>query len=136
MRYLSLTLISLSMMACSFASDEYDESDGAGYIDIEESEWKHTYDTTYPFTVTSGEIACSVHPVSGREVWFAPQGYTHESYIPTPINRVAVESLEEANMMSDVPYSIKEGVDLGMVVKIGLKLCDEQLQSLDSKNLF
>lgn len=134
-RILYLALL-LSVSACEPIPQEYNEYYGAGFIGADEVLWGFEHTTPYPFTVPYGEISCSTHPVLGREVWFSPKGYTHESYIPTPINRVALDSLKEANMTSNVPYSIKEGADLSTVIKIGLKLCDEQLQSLNSKSLF
>lgn len=74
------------MRYLTFVPENYDDSYGAGYINVDETLWSFEYATPYPFTVSSGEIACSFHPVLGREVWFAPEGYTDEKYIPTPLN--------------------------------------------------
>ncbi len=49
---------------------------------------------------------------------------------------MASKALVEANMTSYVPYGIEEDTDISIDIKIGLKLCDEQTQSLDNKGLF
>lgn len=65
-------------------------------------------------------------------MYFAPKGYTGEKYIPTPLNKAASESLEEASMTPDVPYSIIENSGLNQAIQIGLKICDGRQQSLES----
>ncbi len=131
MRTLTMIVVLFSVSACSFVTEEHNESYGSGYIDISESEWATKYNAPYPFTVPFGEISCGLHPKFGREVYFAPKGYTDEKYIPTPLNQTASKALVEANMTSDVPYTIKEGAALSTAIKIGLKICDEQ-QSLEA----
>lgn len=132
MRSLTMIIGLLSVSACSYIIEDHDDSYGSGYIDISDSEWNAKYDTPYPFTVPFGEISCGIHPKFGREVYFAPKGYTDEKYIPTPLNKAASESLEEANMTPDVPYSIIENSGLNQAIQIGLQICDEQQQSLES----
>lgn len=122
-------LMSLALplvMACTPTIQEYDEYYGAGFINIHEVMWPLEYDTPYPFTVPSGEISCGFDPKHGRTVYFAPAGFTDESYIGTPLNQAASESLKNADMRPNVPYSIKKGTSLDTAIKIGLKLCDEQ----------
>ena len=130
MRFLIIITVLLSISACSFVTEEVDDNYGAGYIDVSESEWSTKYNTPYPFTVPYGEISCGLHPKFGREVYFAPKGYTDEKHIPTPLNQVALKALKESSMTSDVPYSIKENVSLHQVIQIGLKICAEQQHSL------
>ncbi len=102
-----------------------DDLYGAGYIVVDERTWGENYTTPYPFTVPEGEISCGSHPAFGREVYFEPKGYTDESYIGTPLNKSAVDSLNQANMSANVPYSIKENADLSDAIKAGLRVCDE-----------
>lgn len=86
--------------------------------------WGASYDTPYPFT-TSGEISCGIGKF-GREVYFEPEGFTDESRIGTALNKAAAESLREAGMTPNVPYSIKKGANLSKTIEIGLRVCDEQ----------
>ena len=122
----------LTVIACKPVTQEYDEYYGAGFIGVDEFLWSFEYSTPYPFTVPYGEISCSTHPTLGREVWFSPKGYTDEKYIPTPLNQVATSSLEKSKMRSNVPYSVKDNVDLSTAISIGLKLCDEYQDMLDN----
>lgn len=126
----SLTLFLVT--ACAPTTPEYDEYYGAGYIGLNEALWPTEYATPYPFTVPYGEISCGSHPEFGREVYFAPKGFTDESYIGTPLNQAASNSLRHHDMRSNVPYSVKEGADLSTAVEIGLKLCDEYQDLIDS----
>ncbi|WP_227687990.1 hypothetical protein [Psychrobacter immobilis] len=128
----SLTLLLIT--ACAPATPEYDEYYGAGYIGVNEALWPTEYTTPYPFTVPYGEISCGSHPAFGREVYFEPKGYTDESYIGTPLNKSAVDSLRQSNMISNVPYSIKEGADLNEAIEVGLRVCDEYQEKLDFNN--
>lgn len=132
MRSLTMMIALLSVLACSLVTEDYDDSYGAGYVDVNESEWAGKYNTPYPFTVPDGAISCGIDPQFGRTVYFEPFGFTDESYIGTPLNQAAAKTLKHANMRSNVPYSIKAGVDLSVAVNIGLKACDEQQESLKS----
>ena len=98
----------LLVIACTPVTPEHDENYGAGYISVNEALWPTEHATPYPFTVPYGEISCSYHPNFGREVYFTPKGFTDESYIGTPLNRAASNSLNHDNMISNVPYSLKE----------------------------
>lgn len=126
MRYLTMIIALLSVSACSLVKEDYDDSYGSGYVDVNENEWAGKYNTPYPFTVPDGEISCGLHAEFGREVYFAPKGYTDEQYIPTPLNQAASKALEEADMTPDVPYAIKENAGLNQAIQIGLKICNEQ----------
>lgn len=132
MRFLIMITVLLSISACSFVTEEVDDNYGAGYINISESEWVTKYNTPYPFTVPHGEISCTYHPNFGREVYFNSKGFTDESYIGTPLNKSAVYSLRQSDMVSNVPYSIKQDVSLNQAIKLGLKVCDEQKQMLEA----
>lgn len=129
---LSLALL-LTVIACKPVAQEYDEYYGAGFIGVDEVLWSFEYATPYPFTVPYGEISCSYHPNIGREVWFAPKGYTDEKYIPTPLNQVAANSLKSSDMRSNVPYSVKDNVDLSTAISTGLNLCDEYQNLLNRR---
>lgn len=122
----------LSVSACKPIPQEYDEYYGTGFIGVNEALWPTEYTTPYPFTVTYGEISCGSHPTFGREVYFEPHGFTDESYIGTPLNKSAVNSLRQSDMVSNVPYSINEGADLSEAIIIGLKVCDEYQEMLDN----
>lgn len=138
MRYLTMIIALLAVLAvlavsaCSLVTEDYDDSYGAGYVDVNENEWAGKYNTPYPFTVADGEISCGLDPQFGRTVYFEPVGFTDESYIGTPLNQAAAKTLKHADMRSNVPYSIKAGVDLSVAVNIGLKACDEQQEFLKS----
>ena len=120
-----VAVASVAIIGCSSADSE-DDRYGSGFIVVSEATWGKDHTTPYPFTVPEGEISCGSHPAFGREVIFAPKGYTDESYVGTPLNKSAVERLKRSNLISNVPYSIKEGADLSEAIQIGLKLCDEQ----------
>lgn len=115
-------------IGCSSSTAE-DELYGAGFIAVNEQTWGENHTSPYPFTV-AGEISCGSHPEFGHEVYFEPIGYTDESNIGTPLNSSAVDSLNQADMSANVPYSIKEGADLSDAIKVGLRVCDEQQDSL------
>ena len=130
MNKLMLSLSLLLIVACSPVAQEHDDLYGAGFINVNEMQWSLEHSSPYPFTVAYGEISCGFHPAFGREVYFAPEGFTDESYIGTPLNQAAVNALKHDDMRSNVPYSIKTGADLSVAVNIGLKVCDEQQESL------
>lgn len=129
---LTLGLILLSVVACTTSSQEYDEYYGAGFISVSEALWPFEHTTAYPFTVPYGEISCSFHPSFGREIYFVPKDFTDESYIGTPLNKVAAKSLKHNGMISNVPYSIKKGADLKDAIRVGMRVCDEQQDILNS----
>ena len=124
-----IALVPVIAIGCSSDTTE-DDLYGAGYIIVNEQTWGENYTTPYPFTVAEGEISCGSNPVFGREVYFEPKGYTDESYIGTPLNKSAVDSLMQADMSANVPYSIKKNADLSDAIKVGLRVCDEQQDSL------
>lgn len=130
MRFLMIVIALLLVSACSFFTEDHDDNYGAGYINVSESEWGTQHNTAYPFTVPFGEISCGLDVGFGREVYFAPKGYTDEKYISIPLNQAALNSMKAANMVSDVPYAIKEKALLDTAIKIGLNVCDEQRESL------
>lgn len=113
----------LALAAC--ATEQQDDSYGAGFVVVNESTWHINNDTPYPFT-TSGEIACSDHVEFGRGVFFAPKGFTDESYVGTPLNKAAANILKVSGMAPNVPYSVKDGVDLSEAIQLGMRVCDEQ----------
>lgn len=108
----------------------HDEFYGAGFIEVSSATWSSRYTSPYPFTVAAGEIVCSAHPSFGRMVYFMPTGFTDESYIGTPLDQAAANSLKREEISSNVPYSIKKGADLSDAIKIGLQVCDEQQDML------
>ena len=59
-------------------------------------------------------------------MYFEPAGYIDESSIGTPLNKAAAESLKQAGLVPNVPYSIKKGADLSEAREVGLKACDER----------
>ena len=117
-----IAVVPILLIGCN-SSTTKNELYGAGFVVVNEQTWGENYMTPYPFTVAEGEISCGYHPAFGREVYFEPEGYTDESYIGTPLTQSAVDSLEQSNMSSNVPYSIKKGADLREAVEIGLKAC-------------
>ena len=123
MKKLIIILPILALTACTTAKQ--DDSYGAGFVTVNESTWHINNDTPYPFT-TSGEIACSDHVEFGRGVFFAPTGFTDESYVGTPLNKAAANILKVSGITSNVPYSIKKGIDLSEAREVGLRVCDEQ----------
>ena len=124
-----IVVASMSIIGCSPASSE-DETYGSGFVVVSEWAWGVDHTTPYPFTVPKGEISCGFHPEFGREVYFEPVGYTNESNIGTPLNKAAVDSLNQSNMSPNVLYSIKEGADLSEAIQAGLRICDEQSDML------
>lgn len=130
MNKLMLSLSLLLIVACNPVEQEHDDLYGAGFVNVDETQWSLEHSSPYPFTVAYGEISCASHPSFGREVYFAPDGFTDESYIGTPLNHAAINSLKHDGMRSNVPYSIKTGADLSVAVNIGLKVCDEQQEFL------
>lgn len=124
----------LLVIACTPAEPKYDEYYGAGFIGADEVSWSFEHTKPYPFAVPYGEISCGYHPTFGREVYFAPKGFTDESYIGTPLNKSAVDALNQASMSSNVPYSVKEGADLSEAIEVGLRVCDEYQALLDESN--
>ncbi|WP_227676251.1 hypothetical protein [Psychrobacter sp. 1044] len=89
--------------------------------------WFADHDDPYPFT-TSGEISCVYYPDFGIEVYFEPAGYIDESSIGTPLNKAAAESLKQAGLTPNVPYSIKKGADLSEAREVGLKACGKVIE--------
>ena len=126
-----IAIVSITIIGCSTADSE-DETYGSGFTVVSEGTWDTDHTTPYPFTVPEGEISCGSHPDFGREVYFEPKGYTDESNIGTPINKSAVDSLNQANMSANVPYSIKEGADLSDAIQVGLRVCDEQQDRIEN----
>lgn len=122
----------LLVSACKPILQEYDEYYGAGFITVNEVLWPFDHATPYPFTVPYGEISCGSHPEFGREVYFEPKGFTDESYIGTPLNKAASNSLKHDNITSNVPYSVKEAADLREAIEAGLRVCDEYQKMLDN----
>ena len=120
-----IILIALLLVACSPTQDDgYARQFVSGGIKVHEAFWSADHGAPYPFT-TSGEISCVYYPDFGIEVYFQPFGYIEDSYIGTPLNKAAEESLKQAGMTPNVPYNIKKGADLSEAVEVGLKLCDE-----------
>lgn len=127
----ALLLSSFALLSCTNASKE-DDQYGAGYVEVSESSWALENDKPYPFTVENGEIDCGQpHAGIGRQVFFLPEGSTDESYIGTPLNKAASDSLKQDGLKPNVPYSIKEGADLSEAIQIGLRVCDEQKERFD-----
>ena len=126
MKKLILATAILALTACTAAQDD---SYGAGFVTVNEFTWHIDNDTPYPFT-TSGEIACSDHVEFGRGVFFAPTGFTDESYVGTPLNKAAANILKLSRITPNVPYSIKKGANLDEAREIGLRVCDEQSSPL------
>lgn len=46
---------------------------------------------------------------------------------------MASKSLKESNMVSNVPYSIKENANIINAIEIGLKLCDDKQEFLNNR---
>lgn len=130
---LALVMI-VTTVACAPLSEDdaaHNESYGAGFIEVSTATWSSRYSSVYPFTVANGELVCSVHPRFGRMVYFMPAGFTDESYIGTPLNRAAANSLKQNKISSNVPYNIKKDADLSDAIKAGLQVCDEQQAMLE-----
>ena len=117
-----ISVTTLSIISCTPAQEE---SHGSGFVAVNEVFWGANYDTPYPFT-TDGEISCGVHPEFGPAVYFEPIGFIDESSIGTPLNKAAAESLKQARLTPNVPYSIKKNADLSKAREVGLQMCNEQ----------
>lgn len=113
----------LSIAACTPAQDEKDKF-VSGDVAVHEVFWAADHHTPYPFT-TSGEISCVYYPGFGTEVYFEPVGYSKDSSIGTPLNKAAAESLKQAGLVPNVPYSIKKDANLSEAREVGLSLCDK-----------
>ena len=130
--YMALLLLSLASVSCTNTPTQDDELYGAGFVKVSETSWALDNDKPYPFTVENGEIDCGQpHAGIGRQVYFLPEGFTDESYIGTPLNKAASDSLKQNGYESNVPYSIKAGADLSEAIQIGLSVCDEQKDLLN-----
>ncbi|WP_010200468.1 hypothetical protein [Psychrobacter sp. PAMC 21119] len=118
-------------MALSIAaySSVHEESHGYGFVEVNEVFWGAYHNTPYPFT-TNGEISCGIHPEFGPAVYFEPEGFVDESSIGTPLKKAAAESLKQADMTPNVPYSVKKGADLSEVREIRLKACSEMYEDI------
>ncbi|SLJ84463.1 hypothetical protein [Psychrobacter sp. DAB_AL43B] len=127
MRKLILAAAILVLAACATPQDD---SYGAGFVAVSESDWYGDHYTPYPFT-TSGEISCAYHVELGRGVFFNPVGFTDESYVGTPLNKAAANTIKLSGITPNVPYRVKTGVDLSEAREIGLRVCDEQLDKIE-----
>ena len=121
-----ISIAVLSLAACTPVQDERDKF-VSGYVMVHEMFWFADHDDPYPFT-TSGEISCVYYPDFGIEVYFEPAGYIDESSIGTPLNKAAAESLKQAGLTPNVPYSIKKGADLSEAREVGLKACGKVIE--------
>ncbi|WP_110923991.1 hypothetical protein [Psychrobacter fozii] len=110
----------LSIAACTPAQDEKDKF-VSGDVAVHEVFWSADHDVPYLFT-TSGKISHIYYPNFGTEVYFEPADYIDESSIGSPLNKAAAESLKQAGMTPNVPYSIKRGAELSEAREIGLKV--------------
>ncbi|WP_259365211.1 hypothetical protein [Psychrobacter sp. GP33] len=130
---LIMSLSTVAIVACTPALKEQEDSYGAGFITVNETLWAVDHTKPYPFTVAYGEIVCGLpHRGLGPQVYFMPENFTDESYIGTPLNQAAADSLERDGDRPNVPYSIKKGADLSEAIQIGLKVCKEQQDFLDN----
>ncbi|MGB3109417.1 MAG: hypothetical protein WBB40_02395 [Psychrobacter alimentarius] len=116
-----IIIAALSVVACTPTKNG---SHGSGFVAVSEMFWGADHDKPYPFTM-DGEISCGIHPEFGPAVYFEPAGFVDESSIGTPLNKAAAESLKQASMTPNVPYSIKKGADLSEAKEIGLDVCGE-----------
>lgn len=130
--HLSRWLISLTVLSIAACTPLQDDNVGSGFVIVDEDFWGADHETPYPFTV-DGEISCGHHVAFGRGVYFDPVGFTDGRYISTPLNKAAAESLKQADMIPNAPYSIKKDADLREVIALGLKLCDEIRNSIEDK---
>lgn len=112
--------MALLIVACAPSQEKNHSS---GFVAVNEVFWGANHDTPYPFTA-DGEISCGIHPKFGPAVYFEPIDFTDESSIGTPLNKAAAESLKQAGLTPNVPYSIKKGADLSKAREIGLIACD------------
>lgn len=115
-------LISTALFSITACTPVQDENHDAGFVTVSEIFWAADHDTPYPFT-TDGDISCGVHPEFGPAVYFEPESFTNESSIGTPLNKAAAESLKQAGLTPNVPYSIKKGADLNEAREVGLEIC-------------
>ena len=115
----------IALIACTPATN-IDDSYGSGFVEVDEITWSEKNTKPYPFTVASGEISCGSHPKFGRTVYFESKGFTDESYVGTPLNKSAVNSMKLGRLTSNVPHGVKKGADLSEAVQIGLTVCNEQ----------
>lgn len=123
-----ISIAALSLAACAPSHNEsYASKFVSGYVVVHEIFWFADHDGPYPFT-TSGEISCVYYPEFGTAVYFEPAGYIDESSIGTPLNKAAAESLKQAGLVPNVPYSIKKGADLSEAREVGLGVCNEKLK--------
>ena len=58
--------------------------------------------------------------------------YVDKSYIGTPLNKSAVNSMKLGHLTSNVPYSVKKRANLSEAVQIGLRVCDEQQDKFEN----
>lgn len=72
-------------------------------------------------------MRCFGQPITIRPTRFEPVGFADESYIGTPLNKAAAETLKRDGMKPNVPYSIKKGADLSEAVEVGLKACRDEM---------
>lgn len=121
---MSRWLISIAVLSLAGCTPVQDENHGSGFVAVNKMFWGADHDKPYPFT-TEGEISCGIHPEFGPDVYFEPTGFTNESSIGTPLNKAAAESLKQAGLTPNVPYSIKKGADLSEAVEVGLEACYE-----------
>lgn len=119
---LSWWVISIAVLSLAACTPAQDENTGSGFIVVNEIFWGADHNTPYPFT-TDGEISCGIHPEFGAAVYFEPAGFADESSIGTPLNKAAAESLKQAGLVLNVPYSIKKGADLNEAIEMGLNAC-------------
>lgn len=123
------------LVACMLAGQD-DDLYCSGFVEVNETTWLEKHNQAYLFTVRGGEISCGSHPSFGRKIYFEPKGFTGELYIGTPLNKAAAESLKQANIISNVHYSIKQSADLSEAREMSLRVCDEQQDMLDSGSQF
>ena len=122
---MSRWLIILAVLLVAACTPVEPERTGDGYVAVYEVFWGADHSTPYPFT-TSGEISCAYHVEFGRGVFFAPAGFTDESYVGTPLNKAAANILKLTGITPNVPYSIKKGADLSEAREVGLRVCGDK----------
>lgn len=130
--YIALGLSLFGLVSCMPIAEDDDMSYGSGYVIVTETFWGFENLKPYPFTVEYGEIVCGQpHAGIGRQVFFLPENLTDESYIGTPLNKAASNSLKQDGDIPNVPYTIKLGADLSEAIQIGLRVCDKQKEYLE-----
>ena len=117
-------ILAAAILVLASCTTPQDDSYGAGFVTVSESDWNSNHYTPYPFT-TSGEITCSDHVELGRGVFFNPIGFTDESYVGTPLNKAAADIIKLSRITPNVPYSVKKGADLSEAREVGLKVCSK-----------